>query len=355
MSRIEKIQKLLEREGLDAILLRDPYNRRYATGFASSAGFALIARSEAFFVVDSRYIEAARERISGMTVGQSTSEMSERVWLEQIVRDCAISAIGFEEESLSWKEVQTLEDETIAQLIPAQSIMKELRASKDTGELEHLKAAQRIAEKAFGEVLGIIKQGMTENEVAAELTYRMMKYGGEGNSFPPIVVTGKKSSMPHGTPGDVIIQQGDFLTMDFGCVKNGYCSDTTRTVAIGSATEEMCRVYDTVLKAQLAGIAAARPGALGREIDSAAREVIIRAGYGEYFGHGFGHSLGLEVHETPGASPSSNVKLSEGTVISAEPGIYLPGKFGVRIEDVIYLRDGGCENITTAPKELIIL
>lgn len=355
MTRIEKIQALLEWEGLDAILLRDPYNRRYATGFASSDGFVVVARREAFFITDSRYIEAARERVKGMTVGRSSPSMRERDWLERIVSDCCVSTLGFEEESLTWAQYQKLEDETIAQLIPAQGLMKELRASKDPGELKAMKAAQAIAERALDRVLGIIKPGMTEREVAAEITCLLLRYGGEGNSFAPIVLTGKRSSMPHGTPGDAAIRRGDFLIMDFGCVKDGYCSDMTRTVAIGAASGEMRKIYDIVLEAQLAGIATAKPGATGKEIDAAGRRVIADAGYGDDFGHSFGHSLGLEVHEGPNASPADNRKMPRGAVISAEPGIYLPGRFGVRIEDVLYLDGDGCENITKAPKNLIIL
>ena len=216
--------------------------------------------------------------------------------------------------------------------------------------------AQRISEKALEEVLQIIKPGMTEREVMAELVYHMLKNGSEGNSFDPIVVTGKKTSMPHGVPGDEVIRAGDFITMDFGSLKDGYCSDMTRTVAVGYATEEMRNVYDIVLKAQLAGIAAARAGIPGKEIDAAARKVITEAGYGPYFGHGFGHSLGLDIHEPPLAGPTGEAPMAEGDLCSAEPGIYLPGKFGVRIEDVMILRSTGAEVITKAPKmELIVL
>ena len=355
MTKIEKMQMLLERDGLDAIILRDPQNRTYATGFASSAGLVVVTRREAFFVTDSRYIESARANIKGMTIGQNTTSMSESAWLEQIIRDTSISTLGFEEDTTSWKDYQKLEDETITQLIPAQNIMAELRSSKSLDELEHIKAAQVITDRTFDTILGIIKPGMTERDVAAELTYLMMKYGGEGNSFPPIVVTGKKSSMPHGTPGDEVIRPGDFLTMDFGCVVNSYCSDMTRTIAIGSATDEMKKVYNTVLEAQLAGISVAKAGVVGSEIDKAARDIIVNAGYGDYFGHSFGHGLGLDVHESPGATPTEKRNLPEGAVISAEPGIYLPGKFGVRIEDLLYLTQTGSENITKSPKDLIIL
>jgi Xaa-Pro aminopeptidase len=240
-------------------------------------------------------------------------------------------------------------------LTHAAHILAQLRASKDAEELTCMIAAQRIAEKALDEVLGLLRPGLTEKQVAAELVYRMYKYGGEANSFDPIVIAGKKTSMPHGVPGDEVIQAGDFVTMDFGTMCGGYCSDMTRTVAIGHATEEMKKVYATVLEAQLAGIAAAKPGVAGRDIDKAARDVIEKAGYGPYFGHSFGHSLGLEIHEAPNASPANSQPMPAGAVISAEPGIYLPGQFGVRIEDVLWLRSGGAENITKAPKSLIIL
>ena len=241
------------------------------------------------------------------------------------------------------------------ELLPAQELLVSLRSCKTEEELRSLVAAQRIAEKALEEVLPLLKPGAVEREIAAEITYRMRLHGAEGNSFDPIVVTGAKSSMPHGVPGDERIAAGDFVTMDFGCVKDGYCSDKTRTVAVGSATDEMKNVYATVLAAQEAGIAAARPGVTGAQLHGAAAKVISDAGYGAYFGHGFGHGVGLDIHEQPNASPANEKPMPEGAVISAEPGIYLPGKFGVRIEDVLYLSGEGCVDITKAPKDLLIL
>ena len=241
------------------------------------------------------------------------------------------------------------------ELLPAGDLFETLRASKTEEEIACMIEAQRISEKALETVLHIIKPGMTERQVAAELVYNMLKNGSEGNSFDPIVVTGSKTSLPHGVPGDKVIQSGDFVTMDFGSIKHGYCSDMTRTVAVGSASEEMRNVYDTVLRAQLAGIAAAKAGVPGKEIDAAARKVISDAGYGKYFGHGFGHSLGLDIHEWPNANPSGETPMPAGAVCSAEPGIYIPGRFGVRIEDVMVIREGGAEIITKAPKELVVL
>ena len=204
-------------------------------------------------------------------------------------------------------------------------------------------------------MLNDIRIGVTEKEIAARLTYLMLHYGAENMSFDPIVVSGANSSKPHGVPGEKTIKAGDFVTMDFGCIYDGYCSDMTRTVAVGHVTEEMETVYNTVLKAQLAGIAAAKAGVTGAAVDGAARRVIADAGYGPYFGHSFGHSVGVEIHENPNATPSNSKPLPAGAAISAEPGIYLPGKLGVRIEDVIVITEQGCQDITLAPKELLIL
>jgi Xaa-Pro aminopeptidase len=230
-----------------------------------------------------------------------------------------------------------------------------LRAVKSETEIEKMIRAQRIAEEAFENTLGVIRPGMTEKEVAAELIYSMLKLGADGLSFDPIVVGGARSSMPHGVPTDAEIKTGTFLTMDFGCIKDGYCSDMTRTDAVGGYTDEMRAVYETVLRAQESGIEKAAAGVPGSAVHAAAADVIGSAGFGAYFGHGFGHGLGLEVHECNSASPSDSRELKAGNVISAEPGIYLPGRFGVRIEDVIVIRDGGCENITRTPKRLLVI
>ena len=211
------------------------------------------------------------------------------------------------------------------------------------------------SDQAFREILNFIRPGMSEQQVAARLVYEMLRRGARKVSFDPIVAAGANGSMPHAVPGETVIQAGMFVTMDFGCIWDGYCSDMTRTVAVGSVTDEMRQVYDTVLQAQLAGIAAARAGATGKAVDGAARDIIRQAGYGPCFGHSFGHGVGVEIHEGPNATPSNDKPLPAGAVISAEPGIYLPGKLGVRIEDVLYLTPEGCQNLTLAPKELVIL
>ena len=357
MNNIARIQAKLIENDLDALLIFDEKNQRFAAGFPFTDGAVIVGRKKAWLLTDSRYIEAAEKTAGDCACVQMFDRQHPLMSLIQAaLAEAKAERLGAEEETLSHARWANLERLLGVKLQGARAILRTLRASKTDEEIRSMIHAQRISEKALEEVLQIIKPGMTEREVMAELVYHMLKNGSEGNSFDPIVVTGKKTSMPHGVPGDEVIQPGDFITMDFGSLKDGYCSDMTRTVAVGYATEEMRNVYDIVLKAQLAGIAAARAGIPGKEIDAAARKVITEAGYGPYFGHGFGHSLGLDIHEPPIAGPTGEALMAEGDLCSAEPGIYLPGKFGVRIEDVMILRADGAEVITKAPKmELIIL
>lgn len=349
-----KLAGLLTKCGVDALLITSYANRFYATGFPSSAGTAVILPDKQVFMTDSRYIEAA-ERIEGFDILMTDAENRRDDIVNRLIGEHGIKRLGVEDESLSAAEFDRLEKALKCELAGIGGALLELRSSKEQWEIEAMRKAQGIAELALEETLKIIKPGVTENNITAELIYRMLLGGAEKVSFEPIVVSGANSSMPHGQPSDKRIEPGDFVTMDFGCVYGGYCSDMTRTVAVGHATDEMRKVYQTVLEAQLAGIAAAKAGIVGSEIDSAGRRVIEQAGYGEYFGHSFGHSLGIEIHELPNAAPSEKRIMPAGAVVSAEPGIYLPGKFGVRIEDVIVLKENGCENLTGAKKDLIIL
>ena len=284
-----------------------------------------------------------------------TSLVEYSALLKEAVQRHSIQRLGFEDAYMTVREHDAYARALPCELVPAADLLAELRAVKDPEELEIMIAAQRIAEKALTDILNEIRPGVTEKEIAARLQYLMLHYGAEDKSFDPIVVSGPNGSLPHGVPSEKVIQAGEFVTMDFGCIYHGYCSDMTRTVAVGSVTDEMRQVYDTVLQAQLAGIAAARAGATGKAVDGAARDIIRQAGYGPCFGHSFGHGVGVEIHEGPNATPSNDKPLPAGAVISAEPGIYLPGKLGVRIEDVLYLTPEGCQNLTLAPKELVIL
>lgn len=354
MDNIIRIRESLQRSDFDAILLTSPVNRFFATGFESSAGALLILRDDAWFFTDSRYIEAAEAAIKNARVQLVTKDAPYARLIDSLLHDNACDSAGFEDGSVTYSAYLEWEEKLNVKLVPAQDLINDLRSVKSYDELAKMKKAQKIAEKSFAELLPMVSGGITEKQLAAELMYLLLKNGADDKSFDPIIVSGEKSSMPHGVPGDRVIGNG-FLTIDFGARLDGWCSDTTRTLCVGNPTDEMINVYDTVLRAQEAGIAAARAGVRGCDVDAAARTVIEDSGYGAFFGHGFGHGLGLEVHEFPTASQTYKDALPAGAVISAEPGIYLPGRFGVRIEDVICITDKGSENITDIDKKLIIL
>jgi len=356
MNHIQQIQQQLKDNHFDAILITDEKNQRYATGFPFTDGVVIVTQNTAHLITDSRYIEAAEKTVPSSV---ETVLFGSGKKLVPIIREILsannIEILGAEEEKLSFLKYNQYQRVLGLSLTPAQFIFNQLRQSKDEDEISSMIQAQRIAEKALEKVLQIIKPGISEREIAAELNYQMMKLGAEGTSFDTISITGTKTSMPHGIPGDELVKAGDFVTMDFGCLKNGYCSDMTRTVAVCSASDKMKNVYDTVLNAQKKALSVAKAGMTGAEIDSVARNVINEAGYGDYFGHSFGHSLGLDIHEAPAASPTNNSPMPVNAVVSAEPGIYIPGEFGVRIEDVMILKENGCEDITLAPKDFTII
>ena len=354
MTHFEKIDAGLKDRGLDAMLITSEPGEFYAVGFHGE-GAALITPDKCWYYTDSRYIESAQQLIAGAEVIQWTTGNGYRKQIAGLVKTHGIVKLGFEEEYMSVSGHTAWTKDVEAEFVPASGLLTELRQVKDADELAAMKEAQRITDEALLEILNFIKPGLTESEVAARLTYIMARKGAERNSFDPIVACGPNGSKPHAVPGPAVIQNGQFVTMDFGCVVGGYCSDMTRTVAVGKPTEEMEFVYNTVLKAQLAGIAAAHAGVTGVEVHNAGAKVIEEAGYGEYVGHGFGHSLGIEIHEDPGFHTRNDKPIPAGALLSAEPGIYLPGKFGVRIEDVIMLTEGGCVDITHSPKQLIVL
>ncbi len=354
MEHIQKIAAGLEGYGIDAMLVTSQPGEFYAAGFYGE-GIALVAPGEALYITDSRYIEAAQRAVTAATVVSVTPDQGYLHHINAFLDRLGIHTLGVEEDYLSLAAYRRYESALHADLVPAGRLLLDLRAAKDPEELAAMGRAQAVTDAAFSAILDFLRPGLTEAEVAARLQYEMLRRGAERMSFDPIVASGPNGSMPHAVPGARKLQRGDFVTMDFGCKVDGYCSDMTRTVALGEPTEEMEAVYAAVLAAQRAGIAAARAGVPGKTIDAAARQVLEAAGYGLYFSHSFGHSLGLEIHEGPNASAREERVMPAGAVVSAEPGVYLPGRFGVRIEDVLILREGGCEDITRSPKELIIL
>ena len=355
MKNLEKYLSLLNEE-VNGLLLTSRYSRHYGAEYDIAEGVAIVSKAGCRYFTDSRYIEAAQKGIKGFEVIMTDREHPYTQLLNEAIADFGITALGYEEYYLTVAEMDTYESKlNVNKFVAMHDKISGFRAVKEEWELDNMRKAQAITDKAFAEMCTRIKPGMTEKELQAELIYCLYKNGGEGLSFDPIVVSGPNTSLPHGVATDRVIQEGDFVTMDFGVLYNGYCSDMTRTVAVGYATEEMEKVYNTVLQAQLAGLAVTKAGVVGKDIDAAARKVITDAGYGEYFGHGYGHSLGLEVHEAPNPNPGNDKPMPAGAVASAEPGIYLPGKFGVRIEDVTIYTADGCENITKSPKNLIIV
>lgn len=354
MNHLKQIAAKLDDYGLDAMMITSEPGEFYAVGLHGE-GIVLVTRNETTYITDSRYVEMAEKVVTDATVRMVDREHGYVALVNEFLDRLGIARLGIEETYMTLAAHQRYSENLHAQLIPAGKLLLELRAAKDDQEIECMIHAQRVAERAFDEILGFLKPGVTEREAAAKLTYDMLRFGGEKNSFDPIVVSGLNGSLPHGIPGDRAIQPGDFVTMDFGCKWGGYCSDMTRTVAVGQPTQEMVTVYELVLNAQKAGIAASQAGVRGKDIDAAARSVIEAGGYGAYFGHGYGHSLGLEIHESPNANSRDDTPMPVGAVVSAEPGIYLPDRFGVRIEDVVIMEKGGCRDITLAPKELIIL
>ncbi len=354
MTNLEKYRSILD-EKVDGLLLTSRYSRHYGAEFDIAEGIAVVSQKGCRYFTDSRYIESAAKNIKNFQVVMTDRSRNYALLINQAIDEFGIHALGFEEEYITAGELARFQNDLKAELVPYNEKIYAFRAVKEEWELDQLRKAQRIADAALLETLPRLKVGMTELEAQAELIYCMYKNGAQGLSFDPIVVSGPNTSLPHGVAGNRVIQEGDFLTMDFGVLYQGYCSDTTRTVAFGYATEEMRKVYNVVLKAQREAIAATKAGVTGKMIDGIARQVITDAGYGDYFGHSYGHGVGLEIHEAPNMNMRNDQILPVGAVCSAEPGIYLPGKFGVRIEDVTILTADGCENLTKLPKELLVL
>ena len=354
MKNIDKYLSLLNDE-VDGLLLTSRYSRHYGAEFDIAEGVAIVTKKGCRYFTDSRYTESAEKDIKHFEVLGINQFNGYYKRLNEAIQDFGVTCLGYEENYLSAGELMGYEKNLNAKLVPYNQQINGFRGTKEAWEIDLMVKAQEITDKAFTEVLTRIKPGMTELELQAELIYCLYKNGGMGLSFDPIVVSGPNTSMPHGVAGERVIREGDFVTMDFGVLYKGYCSDMTRTVAVGYATDEMKEVYETVLKAQETAIAATKAGMIGKEVDAVARKVITDAGYGEYFGHGYGHSLGLEIHEGPNVNPGNPDPMPVGAVCSAEPGIYIPGKFGVRIEDVTIITENGVIDITKSPKNLIIV
>ncbi|MFB5195504.1 M24 family metallopeptidase [Neobacillus sp. KR4-4] len=353
MEKIEKLRSNFSTHGIDGILITSPFNRRYISNFTGTAGVVLISADKAQFLTDFRYIEQAAKQCQGFEIIKTTGSIPEEVAVQ--AKKLGIQKLGFEADFLTFSSFKLYDKELEAELVPISGVIEKLRLIKTDSELKILKVAADIADAAFKHILDFIRPGKTELEVSNELEFFMRRAGATSSSFDTIVASGHRSALPHGVASDKVIEAGDIVTMDYGCYYNGYVSDITRTVAVGEPDAKLKEIYDIVLEAQLRGMAGIKPGLTGKEADAITRDYITEKGYGEYFGHSTGHGIGLEIHEGPGLSMKSDVVLEPGMVVTCEPGIYIPGLGGVRIEDDTLITKDHNEALTHSTKELIIL
>lgn len=349
MNRVENLRKQFSDR--EAVYITSFANIFYYSGFQSDDGALLISHDKAILITDSRYTVQAAVQSPDFEVHNITEG------LQSIVSVFSGMSIGYEEDYLTMAHFQTLQ-ETLpngAELVPMQKKISALRQVKDEAEIAHIREAERIGDEAFSYVLPRIRPGVSEREIALEIEFFMKKQGATALSFDTICASGVRSAMPHGVATEKRIETGDFVTLDFGCVFEGYCSDMTRTVVVGKADTRQKEIYDIVLRAQLAAIDALAQGKRCVDIDAVARNLITEAGFGKEFGHSLGHSVGIEIHEAPSLSPKSEAVLTAGNVITVEPGIYVSGFGGVRIEDLLVVGEGKNENLTHSTKELLIV
>ncbi|MEG2708583.1 MAG: Xaa-Pro peptidase family protein [Vagococcus sp.] len=352
-NRVDNLREKMKAEGIASFLITSPYNLRYLTGFTGTTGVALIGLEEAFFITDFRYTEQAAKQCVGYEIVKNVGPILEVV--ADLVESKTIENLAFEESFVAFKQYVELETLLEVDLIPVSGMIEELREIKDESEIAIVEKACEIADKAFSHILTYIKPGMTEIQVANELDFYMRSLGASGVSFETIVASGLRSAMPHGVASDKVIEQGDMITIDFGCYYNGYVSDMTRTISLGEPSDKLREIYGIVKEAQQRVLDAAKPGMSGIELDAIARDYIASKGYGEAFGHSTGHGIGLEIHEGPNVSKLAEKAFVPGNIITNEPGIYLPGIGGVRIEDDMLVTENGIKRLTHSEKELIIL
>lgn len=354
MTHIQQLMNSLN-DICDCGIINDTVNRRYFTGMKSSDGTLVVFKDKAYLIIDFRYIEKAKRTAKGCEV-----ILQNRLYhqINELITMHSASSVSVDTETCTVDQLNNYKTALKASVSSDNRfsrLIRKLRMIKSQDEIDCIIAAQRIAEKGFEHILDFVKEGKTEREVQLELDYFMLSHGAEEISFDTIALSGSNTSLPHGVPSDKPIQKGEFVLLDFGAVVNGYHSDMTRTFCVGKPNEKMHMIYDIVLKAQLAALNTVRSGISGRELDNVAREIICKEGFGNNFGHSLGHGVGMEIHEMPYASPSKEDILHENSIVTVEPGIYLEGEFGVRIEDFVVVKNNGCENITKAEKQLIII
>ncbi|MBS4539999.1 aminopeptidase P family protein [Clostridium sp. D2Q-11] len=352
MNRVNKLLDNIKKYNTDGVLIFKPENRKYFSGFTGTTGYIIITEEERIFATDFRYMEQAKEQCKGYTI----KEVDQKYTIYHLLKELKIENLAVEDDFITYEFVLNLENNVKGlKLIPLKGLLTKIRMIKDDEEVELISKAAKITDDAFTHILNFVRPGVKEIEISNELEAYMKKQGATGASFSFIVASGLRSSMPHGVASEKVIEQGDFVTIDMGCIYKGYCSDMTRTIVVGKATEEQKKIYNIVLKAQEEVLKAIKPGITGYELDSIARDIITKEGYGDNFGHGLGHGVGLEVHELPrlANNDKSKTPMESGMVITDEPGIYISGFGGVRIEDLILVTEDGYKVLSNSTKDLL--
>ncbi|MDO3409527.1 Xaa-Pro peptidase family protein [Saccharibacillus sp. CPCC 101409] len=350
--RVNKLREAMAEKGLSAMFVASDINRRYLTGFTGSAGYVLITESGSYLLTDFRYMTQAPQQAKDFKVVEHAPKVMETV--KELLGSAG--KLGFEQEHVTFATYQSYGEALKGvELVPVSGLVEGLRIFKDEGELSIMREAAVLADRTFSHILTKIRAGVTERELDLQMEMFMRENGATSSSFDTIVASGERSALPHGVASSRALQGNEFITFDFGALLNGYCSDVTRTVVLGEASGKHREVYGIVLEAQLNALDKIRPGMTGREADALTRDIIVSYGYGDNYGHSTGHGLGMEVHESPRLSKLSDDILKPGMVVTVEPGIYIPGFGGVRIEDDIVITETGIEIITSSPKELTLL
>lgn len=353
MEKLSKLRESFASANVDGLLITSSFNRTYMANFTGTAGVVLISNDRALFITDFRYVEQAKKQAVGYEIIQHSGMVAQEVAAR--VKELGIEKLAVEQDSLTYGEFKLYEQYVNAKLVPTSGIVEKLRLIKTDSEIKILKDAAQIADAAFTHILSFITAGVSELDVLNELEFFMRKQGATSSSFDTIVASGKRSALPHGVASEKLIEKGDFVTLDFGAYYKGYCSDMTRTIAVGEPSPELKHIYEIVLEAQLRGVNGIKAGLTGIQADALTRDYITEKGFGPNYGHSTGHGIGLEIHEGPALSFRSDTVLEPGMVVTVEPGIYVPGLGGVRIEDDILVTKDANEILTHSPKELIIL
>lgn len=351
--RVNRLRELMKRHDAEAFFVTNDVSRRYLSGFTGTSGYLVITMEEAILFTDFRYREQAPRQAAGFRVIEHGPDAAETI--AATLKELGVTRLAFEQHDVSYADYTAYKDKFKIPLVPADKFVEQLRMVKDDEEIEQIRKACELVDRTFEHMLEVIRPGMTEKQVAIELEIFMRSQGADAPSFTTIVASGWRSSLPHGTASDKVLEKGDFVTLDFGAYMNGYCSDITRTIVLGEATDRHREIYQIVLEAQMLALERIKPGMTGKEADAIARDFIAKAGYGDCFGHGLGHGLGMEIHEEPRLSRTGSAVLVPGMVVTVEPGIYIPGFGGVRIEDDAVVTENGLSRLTRSDKQLLVL